>query len=1148
MKRVAFAILSLCLLPLVLQAEADYDLLPHLQFQARPELVGAFAPRLLQEPTTGAVIQSVQETASSAYGMEAMVEGGLRWHLQGELAKKRSMIYTAKLPEEDFGQWRYYRLRVRCFGLRRFFPSENKVLTCGETTLLENGHVFNDRRIHTLGGLVDKNMQGGAELKLLLETDNNELSFELLEFSLTNELPGEKETFQTAEASDWSGYAPVDLSTHYNDSLENLVQRILTRRQKLVDYPMILGKKYQDGRTILDWKQGSIPFRFAADEHRNYIAPPSTEGRLAKASPVMGGHIIKNDFFPRARLDEIVIPLSGKTAELYAVLGCDMNTRMKRYAAPDIPYQFADVDCFGIQLDYADGGSEVCFPRHILAGGFVMQGHLASYAIPADKERELKAIRFQNRYKHNHIGLMALTINQGAPLVIGESLRNPPVRVVNQGLPVSESPLSIRHNSKSVQFENAHYLAEFDIDNGFLLRRLENRHAPSMPIQIAPGCFEIQDGTRLLTGKHFRVKKMWEVENGLCFVLECQEADFPARIEMTITGDTGRELHFSTLLVNDSDEDCSCDFRFPAINHLVLGNLEDTYYYFPQNRVVHSNIFQSLHAPANERAFHVQFLDVYNPVAGGGIALHTRDRSMATFDYGLSKRPSGVRVYINNLADWNSVAAHSQHKLVDTVLQFHGGDWHQALAAYQSWLATWFELYPTRLTERWKNAFFYHAESPYKHYSWQTPFYNWETKELFWEESKANTLAYIDHQNDLLGFDFWNCPKDARTSTSNGHNFDDGEYSPDTYFGGAEFLRSFFRKVQNEGTGISLYTIPTYLPKSSPLGQAVGQKVGQVLANGKGLVQDQKVIFPCLAQWQDYYAKAIGRAARELQPDAVYMDCYPFGKYSSTCYSKEHGHEVPQQLNRTQHEMLVKIRKALPEETAFWVEDPAIDYDCAYLNGNITYYCTTIHNHRARSFEVDDSAERDFYPPIQNIQRYTMPHLRQFCFPCGWERSGPYTNEINAVFFNGEGIYDAGWIIFDAHYRPRVRHWLQIQYALVDCFSSHSLEPLVPTAAGEIYANRFPGRNRTVWTLWNGRFATYRGVVLELPYKANAKYYDLWNVQAIEPKREGDKVRLHVSEMAPQGLGCILEYFDELPSGLPTTTVAQKEATQTEPK
>jgi hypothetical protein len=1138
MRKIRLSLLALVGLAMSVLAGADFDLLTQLSFVERTDLAGGSAPRTIKEPTTGIVIELAPGTTGTAYSMQKLADGGYKWHLTGEISSIRRMIYTAKLPDVDLGAWRFYRLKVRSLGLRRSFVPQYKVLTCGDLQLLESGNVFNDGKVHTLGGIFDKGkLPSGGELQLTLETDNSELDFELLEFTLTNDLPGDDKLFQAATKEDWQGYKPIDLQSLCNGESPRVFLGILEQRKMIVDFPQFPGREVKQ----------RVPFQLAS-EQLDYVKPPFDPNRTKKDSVVMGGNVVKNEFFPRTRCDEIVVPLSGQTAEIYAILGCDMPACMTRYVAPTIPYQFADVDCFGIQLDYADGTSDVCVPRHLNSEGFVIQGTAAAYAIPVDMTKELKAIRFQNRFMQHQIGLMALTLNDGAPLLIANELRNPPARVMNQGRSVQEKPLAITRDAKKAVFENAHYRVEFDLDGKFVISSIVNYHAPDMKVNFAPGCFEIQDGAKMFTGESFVVKEVTEVAGGLKFLLQCKTADCPSDLELTFTGDAGDELRLSSTLVNDSDRICNADFRFPALNRIVLDNLNDTYYYFPKMRVVNSNAVRSFHTPVNERAYHVQFMDVYNPVAGGGIGLHTRDLTMATFDYGLSKTGLGVRFYINNLGNWNKSMPHTRVPLAETALQFHGGDWHQALQAYQNWLKTWFKVYPTNLSERWKNAYFMHGESPFKTYYWQCPFYDEKTQTFFWEEAKQNTLDYIGHKTDLMGISFWNYPENGKERTTNGGNFDDGEYDPANYLTGRDNLKKFFEQVQSEGTAISLYTIATYLPKSSRLGQEIGTKVGQVPGSGNGIVQDSKVIFPCLQQWQDYYAKAICRVQKELEPDAIYMDCYPFGKYSSACFSKEHGHEVPQQLNRTQHSMLVKVREGVANNTALFVEDPPIDYDAGYLSGNLTYYCTTIHEHRAKSYDINDAAERDFYAPIQNIQHFTMPHLKQFCFPCGWVRSGPVSSEVNAIFFNGEGVDDAGWVLFDEHYRPRLRHWLQIQYALNDCFSSLVAEPQVQTAVGEIYANKFPGHGRTLWTLWNARFATYRGVVLEVPYKEGAKYYDVWNVREIVPELADGKARLSISDLAPQGLGGILEYFGDLPEGLPTTTVAEKEATQVEPR
>ncbi|MPM61866.1 hypothetical protein SDC9_108729 [bioreactor metagenome] len=390
---------------------------------------------------------------------------------------------------------------------------------------------------------------------------------------------------------------------------------------------------------------------------------------------------------------------------------------------------------------------------------------------------------------------------------------------------------------------------------------------------------------------------------------------------------------------------------------------------------------------------------------------------------------------------------------------------------------------------------------------------------------------------DIVHIANWNMPQGVGRHT-NGGNYDDGLYDPVNFRGGAENLKAMIRQIHDDGSLVSLYTIATYLPRASKLGREIGEKVCQIGGNGKP-VADATCFFPCLDAWQDCYIAALLKAQRELNADVIYLDCYPFGKWSNACYSKEHGHEVPLNLNRAQHRLLAKLRAKLPSHVAIWGEDPCMDYDCDLMSGNITYYYTTIHEHRARSYDIDDAANRDFYRPLQNIQRYTMPQIKQFGFPCGWVPSGPVVNEVNALFFNGEGTYDCGFMLFDSHYRARLRHWLQIQRALPDCFTSSAPKPLAATAAGEIYANEFSGNNQTAWTLWNGRFSTYRGPVLRVPHVEGAHYYDAWNATPVTLERDGADDILSVAEMAPQGLGCIVQYFGPLPEGLPKESVME---------
>jgi len=92
-----------------------------------------------------------------------------------------------------------------------------------------------------------------------------------------------------------------------------------------------------------------------------------------------------------------------------------------------------------------------------------------------------------------------------------------------------------------------------------------------------------------------------------------------------------------------------------------------------------------------------------------------------------------------------------------------------------------------------------------------------------------------------------------------------------------------------------------------------------------------------------------------------------------------------------------------------------------------------------------------------------------------------------------------------------------------DAFTSLNPTPLVPTRAGDLYANAFPCDRGTVWTVYNTGYTSYRGPVLEVPHLLGARYVDLWNDRELRPEIEGDKAIIS-AELPPRDVGCVAQW------------------------
>jgi len=83
----------------------------------------------------------------------------------------------------------------------------------------------------------------------------------------------------------------------------------------------------------------------------------------------------------------------------------------------------------------------------------------------------------------------------------------------------------------------------------------------------------------------------------------------------------------------------------------------------------------------------------------------------------------------------------------------------------------------------------------------------------------------------------------------------------------------------------------------------------------------------------------------------------------------------------------------------------------------------------------------------------------------------------------------------------------------------------VPTLRAGVYANSFPGKQRTIWTLLNGRFQGVKGELIAVDHVAGATYHDVWNDVPLSPRIEDGRAIMSV-DLPPQGVGCVVQRLE----------------------
>jgi formylglycine-generating enzyme required for sulfatase activity len=159
-----------------------------------------------------------------------------------------------------------------------------------------------------------------------------------------------------------------------------------------------------------------------------------------------------------------------------------------------------------------------------------------------------------------------------------------------------------------------------------------------------------------------------------------------------------------------------------------------------------------------------------------------------------------------------------------------------------------------------------------------------------------------------------------------------------------------------------------------------------------------------------------------------------------------------------------------------------------------------------------------------------------------------HTDDLQAAFFNGVGFeaWENVWGIWNG-LTPRdaetVRRIAAIERAFARLVISQGWEPHTHTEQFGVFASKWPGEGgdagQTLWTIVNRNAYPVRGRQLVIPFRAGARYFDVWHGEEIAPRREGDSIVIDL-ELEPNGYGALLETVSATESGFEKILSAMK--------
>jgi formylglycine-generating enzyme required for sulfatase activity len=133
------------------------------------------------------------------------------------------------------------------------------------------------------------------------------------------------------------------------------------------------------------------------------------------------------------------------------------------------------------------------------------------------------------------------------------------------------------------------------------------------------------------------------------------------------------------------------------------------------------------------------------------------------------------------------------------------------------------------------------------------------------------------------------------------------------------------------------------------------------------------------------------------------------------------------------------------------------------------------------------------------------------------------TDDLQYAFFNGIGYvsWENIWGIWNgitSRDSEALRRVAKVERTFAALLVSPGWEPFYPTLQSGVFSTRFPGEDRTLWTVINRNEYTVTGAQIQVPVDASARYFDIWHGVEIKPSA-GNQIAF---EIEPNGFGALL--------------------------
>jgi iron(II)-dependent oxidoreductase len=161
-------------------------------------------------------------------------------------------------------------------------------------------------------------------------------------------------------------------------------------------------------------------------------------------------------------------------------------------------------------------------------------------------------------------------------------------------------------------------------------------------------------------------------------------------------------------------------------------------------------------------------------------------------------------------------------------------------------------------------------------------------------------------------------------------------------------------------------------------------------------------------------------------------------------------------------------------------------------------------------------------PPVAKFKWLEPRHMINYENRWGRNRN----HDLQYIFFNGIG-YNAWeniwglWNQFTPRDAQTLRRIATVERQFAPAMTSMDWRPYERTLQAGVFASRFPASGYTLWTVVNRNEHDVDGEQIRLPHREGARYFDVWNGVALEPRIEGGHVVVGFP-MEGAGFGAVL--------------------------